>query len=121
MSRHMNLIVACEYFLYIEAICKLLTSEKYIEIVAKASTPRDVKTLIKNEIKADLLILDMDMADLNLPEVLDLVGQRTPYLKIILLTDKYDKEKFIEAINVVYILKCASARELIKSIQTLVL
>lgn len=117
----MNLIVACEYFLYIEAICKLLNSEEYIEIVAKASTPRDIKDLIKNRIKADLLILDIDMTDLNLLEILDLIGQRTPYLKVILLTDKYDREKFIEVINVGYLLKSASARELIKSIQTLVL
>ncbi len=117
----MNLIVACEYFLYIEAICKLLNSEKYIEIVAKASTPRDIKNLIKNRVQADLLILDMDMTDLNLLEILNLIGQRTPYLKVILLTDKHNREKFIEAINVAYLLKSASARELIKSIQTLVL
>jgi Response regulator containing a CheY-like receiver domain and an HTH DNA-binding domain len=96
----MNLIVACEYFLYVEAICKVLASEEDIKVVTEAFTPEDVETLIMNGVKADLLILDIDMTDLDLPQVLSLIRKKTPYLKVLLLTAKYDKEKFIEAIHV---------------------
>jgi DNA-binding NarL/FixJ family response regulator len=118
-----KLALACEYALDREAICKILTSEKDIKVVAQVSRPEEIKKLILGQIKAELLILDMDMGGLNLLETLSLIKRKKPGLGVLLLTIGYDEEKIIEAIcagSLGYILKTADAQELIKSVRALI-
>ncbi|MER3445409.1 MAG: hypothetical protein C4291_00605 [Candidatus Dadabacteria bacterium] len=123
MTEKIKLIVACEYALYIDAISRVLASEGDIEIVAEASKAAEVKRAVR-ETKADLLLLDVDMAKLNALEVLSLVRKKNPGLGVLLFIMRdYDEEKVKGAIcagALGYILKNANAEELIKSIRALV-
>jgi DNA-binding NarL/FixJ family response regulator len=123
MTEKIKLIVACEYALYIAAISRVLASERDIEIVAEASKAAEVKRVIRRT-KADLILLDMDIANLNPLEVLSLVRKKNPNLGVLLFIMRdYDEERIKKAIcagALGYILKNANAGELIKSIRALV-
>ncbi len=122
LEKFISLIVASEYALNREAICKVLASEKDIRIVAQASSSNDVERIIKNQIKASILILDIDMVNLNLLKTLSLIKTKIPSLNVLLLTTKYDEKKIIQAIchgSLGYILNSADSSELIRSIRAL--
>jgi two-component system, NarL family, response regulator DegU len=123
MTEKIRLIVACEYTLYREAISRVLLPEGDIEIVAEASRVIEVKRAVR-QTRANLLLLDMDMTELNAPEVLSLVREKNPDLGVLLFIMRNDDEKrIVEAIcagALGYILKSTNAAELTKSIRVLV-
>jgi DNA-binding NarL/FixJ family response regulator len=121
MSDRIKLIVACEYALHREAISKILDSEQEIEIVAEASNPLEITEAVR-QTNAAVLLLDMDMNNLDTPKTLRLIRRSNPGLRVLLFAMRYDEKKIVEAIcagSLGYILKSASAPELIKSIRTL--
>lgn len=123
MSNYRRVILACEYALDREAILNILASEEDIEIVAEIPRPRDIERLILSQIKADVLILDIDMFHLDLLEILRLIRKKAPTLIVLLLTEKYNEERIVEAIcagSLGYVLKSASASELIRSVRALI-
>lgn len=123
MSNYRRVILACEYALDREAILNILASEEDIEIVAEIPRPRDIGRLILSQIKADVLILDIDMFHLDLLEILRLIRKKAPTLIVLLLTEKYNEERIVEAIcagSLGYVLKSASASELIRSVRALI-
>lgn len=123
MSNYRRVILACEYALDREAILNILASEEDIEIVAETPRPRDIERLILSQIKAELLILDIDMFHLDLLEILRLIRKKAPTLIVLLLTEKYNEERIVEAIcagSLGYVLKSASASELIRSVRALI-
>ncbi|MBI2487267.1 MAG: response regulator transcription factor [Deltaproteobacteria bacterium] len=123
MSNYRRVILACEYALDREAILNILASEEDIEIVAEIPRPRDIERLILSQIKAELLILDIDMFHLDLLEILRLIRKKAPTLIVLLLTEKYNEERIVEAIcagSLGYVLKSASASELIRSVRALI-
>jgi len=106
-----------------EAIFNILTSEEGIEIVAQITKPRDIERLVLGQLKADLLVLDMDMFSLDLLGVLRLIREKAPTLIVLLLVERYDEKRILEAVcagSLGYILKSTSASELIKSIRALI-
>jgi two-component system, NarL family, response regulator DegU len=122
MTDQIRIIVAYEYTLYREAIRKVLDSEQDIEIVAEASKPMEIRRVIR-QTKAELLLLDMDMNDLDTPQVLSLIRRKNPGLGVLLFTMRYDEKRIVEAIcagSLGYILKSASTSELIRSIRALI-
>ena len=122
MTDQIRIIVAYEYTLYREAIRKVLDSEQDIEIVAEASKPMEIRRVIR-QTKAELLLLDMDMNDLDTPQVLSLIRRKNPGLGVLLFTMRYDERRIVEAIcagSLGYILKSASTSELIRSIRALI-
>lgn len=123
MSNYRRVILACEYALDREAILNILASEEDIEIVAEIPRPRDIERLILSQIKAEVLILDIDMFYLDLLEILRLIRKKAPTLIVLLLTEKYNEERIVEAIcagSLGYVLKSASASELIRSVRALI-
>lgn len=123
MSNYRRVILACEYALDREAILNILASEEDIEIVAEIPRPRDIERLILSQIKAEVLILDIDMFHLDLLEILRLIRKKAPTLIVLLLTEKYNEERIVEAIcagSLGYVLKSASASELIRSVRALI-
>ena len=128
MMEKIRLIVACEYTLYREAISKVLAPEGDIEIVAEASNVREVKRAIEqvraNLIKADLLLLDMEMKGLNAPKLLSLIQEEKPNLRVLLFIMRdNDEKRIMKAIcrgALGYILKSANTGELTKSIRALI-
>jgi NarL family two-component system response regulator LiaR len=123
LSNYRRVILACEYALDREAILNILASEEDIEIVAEIPRPRDIERLILSQIKAEVLILDIDMFHLDLLEILRLIRKKAPTLIVLLLTEKYNEERIVEAIcagSLGYVLKSASASELIRSVRALI-
>jgi DNA-binding NarL/FixJ family response regulator len=123
MPDYRRIILACEYALDREALSNILNSENDLEIVAQLSRARDIEKLILSKIEADLLILDLDMPYLDLLGTLRLIREKTPDLIVLLLVERYDEDRIIEAIcagSLGYILKSASASELIRSIRALI-
>lgn len=122
MSSCIDLIIASEYRLEREAIVELLVSEIDVEVIAQASSTMDIKRLILSKTKADILIIDIDKSNFNLLEILRLIKENTPSLKVLLLTSAYDEDKILRAICLGclgYIRKNSNALELINSIRAL--
>jgi DNA-binding NarL/FixJ family response regulator len=122
LPSYSKIIVASEYALEREAIIKLLTSEKEFEIIAQASSANDIKEILNSAISGDILILDADMSSLDIFEIMKLIKEKSPCLKVLLLTSKYDPERIMGAIFagcLGYISKNASATELAKSVRAL--
>jgi len=114
--------VASDYTLEREAIVKLLVSERDLEILAQAKSTSDVKRLIRKKTKADILVLDIHMSNLEIGGLMKSIKENIPELKVHLLTNNNDEIKIIEAICagcVGYISKNATALEFIKSIQSI--
>lgn len=122
MSYHSKLILAIEYALEREALIKLLTSDKDLEIVAQASSINDIEEILNGAISGDILILDADMSSLDVFKIMKLVKEKSPRLKVLLLTSRYDPGRIMGAIFagcLGYISKNASALEFVKSVQAL--
>jgi len=122
LSISSKIIVASDYTLEREAIVKLLVSERDLEIIAQAKSTRDVKRLVLNKTKADILVLDIHMSNLEIGGLMKLIKENIPELKVHLLTENTDEIKLIEAICagcVGYISKNATVLEFIKSIQSI--
>lgn len=117
-----RLIVASEYALDREAICRILKPCKDIKIIALVSKSKELQRLISARIEAELLLLDADMKKLDLIKILRLIRKELPSLKVLLLFSKYDEEKVIRALcagALGYILKNADSSEFLKSVRAL--
>jgi DNA-binding NarL/FixJ family response regulator len=122
LANHSKVILAIEYALEREAMIKLLTSEKDLEVIAQASSTNDIKEILNSAIAGDILILDADMRCLDVFRFMKLIKEKSPRLKVLLLTSEYDLERFMGAIFagcLGYISKNASATELAKSLRAL--
>lgn len=122
MSNHSKVILAIEYALEREAMIKLLTSEKDLEVIAKASSTNDIEEILNSSISGTILILDADMSSLDVLAIMKLVKEKSPRLKVLLLLSEYDPERIMEAICagcLGYITKNAYAAELVKSVRAL--
>ena len=123
MSNYSNIIVGSEYTLEREAIIRLLVSEKDFEIIAQAGSIEEINRLVINQTKADILILDNNISSTHILELMKLIKEKTPGLKVMLLIDNYSEERIIQAICagcLAYISKNTSASELVKSIRALI-
>jgi DNA-binding NarL/FixJ family response regulator len=122
LANHSKVILAIEYALEREAMIKLLTSEKDLEVIAQASSTNDIKEILNSAIAGDILILDADMSCLDVFRFMKLIKEKSPRLKVLLLTSEYDLERIMRAIFagcLGYISKNASATELAKSLRAL--
>lgn len=117
-----KLIIASEYALERDALIKLFDDEVDVEILAQASSISDLEMLIGNQAKADILILDSNLSGLDIVETMKLIKQKTPHLKVLLLTTNTDEVMIIEAIFagcLGYISKNSTSSDLLKSIKSL--
>lgn len=123
MTEKIKLIIACEYTLYREAISRVLDSEADIEITAEVSNVLELRGTI-SRVKADLILLDIDMDGLKDLEVLSLIRETNSGLGVLIfIMGHHDEKRIVEAIcagALGYILKSANSLELIRSIRALV-
>ena len=122
MSNHSRVILAIEYALEREALIKLLTHDKDLEIIAQATSINDIEGILNSAISGGILILDADMSGLDVFKIMKLLKEKSPGLKVLLLTSGYDPERIIEAIFagcLGYINKNASAPEFVKSVRAI--
>lgn len=122
MSNHSKVIVASEYALEREAIIKILSSERELEIIAQVASTNDITEILNDGISGDILILDADMSSLDIFKIMKAIKEKSPRLKVLFLTSEYDPERIMGAIFagcLGYISKNASATEFVKSVRAL--
>ncbi|GEM_PF-4533751 len=72
-----------------ERICKILETEKYIQIVAEASTQEEIIPLAEQN-KHDILFLDTIISDLDILKLLRSIEEKSPKTKIVVLIHAHD-------------------------------
>jgi DNA-binding NarL/FixJ family response regulator len=106
--------------LFRKGISFLLQREENIEIVFEASNGEElISSLDEQEIKPDIIIMDLKMPVLNGVEATKIIRKTFPEIKIIALTS-YDSKSFVANMiqigAVAYLIKNATPKELIHTI-----
>jgi DNA-binding NarL/FixJ family response regulator len=114
-----RVVLACYYPLLREGICKILKDEKDIQVVSKASNLLDLVQSFE-ELKFDILLLDVDLQGLNLTKILQLLKKNKGAKVILIVNDDYSENMLISAIRSGvrgYLLKNADSSRLIRAIK----
>ncbi len=120
MNANIKIALVDDEVLFRKGISFLLQREENIEIVFEASNGEDlVNKLLENEIKPDIIIMDLKMPILNGVEATKIIRKSFPDIKIIALTS-YDSKSFIANMiqvgAVAYLIKNTTPKDLIKTI-----
>jgi two-component system response regulator DegU len=89
MQSSIRLIVADDHHLFRKSLCSLLKSYPDLQIVADAADGRSLLDLLKT-VKADIVLLDLQMPGVNGVQVLEVIQQRYPDIKVIVLSVMLD-------------------------------
>ena len=114
-----RIMLADDHPLIREAIGQLVRGAPEFELVGEAGNGRECLARVQ-ELKPDILVLDIAMPDMNGEQVARELHQRHPDLKIIALSGYTDRQ-FVRALiksgAVGYVVKSASGRELIQALR----
>lgn len=118
MSDKIKVMLADDHALMLEGIKQLLEFDGTIEVIAEASD--GVSCLEKLEqVKPDVLLLDINMPNKNGIEVLEIIRNRGMDLKVLILTVHNEVEYLLKAVDIGvdgYLLKDTDFYELKKAI-----
>lgn len=112
--------VACNYPLLIEGLSRILEEDKQIEIVAKAPSLLDLVQFCE-ELKFDILLIDVDLKGLNLNKVLQLLKKNKGVKVVLIIDNDYDEDTLTSSIRSGvrgYILKNTDSKQLTKAIKS---
>lgn len=120
MNAAIKIALVDDEILFRKGIAFLLQREENIEIVFEASNGEDlISQLDKNEIKPEIIIMDLKMPVLNGVEATKIIRKSFPEIKIIALTS-YDSKSFIANMiqvgAVAYLIKNTTPKDLIRTI-----
>lgn len=120
MSTAIKIALVDDEVLFRKGISFLLQREANIEIVFEASNGEDlISHLNENEIKPDIIVMDLKMPVLNGVEATKIIRKSFPEIKIIALTS-YDSKSFIANMvqvgAVAYLIKNVTPKELVYTI-----
>ncbi len=120
-QKHISLFIADDHSLYLETLVLALNQQSVIPIqnIHTAVNGEDLLTKLPSQ-RADVLLLDLNMPVLNGLDVIPVLKENYPGLKIIIVT-KYDDPKFVkECLHLHqvagYILKTSTFAELLEGI-----
>ncbi|MGH7800917.1 MAG: LuxR C-terminal-related transcriptional regulator [Thermodesulfobacteriota bacterium] len=91
-------MLAVSSVLFREGICKILESEKDIELISEASTQGDIITLIE-QMKPDVIFIDTATPNLDIVKILDSIRENEAGTKVLLLLHNQDEEAIIHNIS----------------------
>jgi DNA-binding NarL/FixJ family response regulator len=114
-----KVILACGYPLLTEGICKILKDDTKIQVVSKATNLLDLIQSCE-ELKFDILLLDVDLPSLNLTKILQLLKKNKNAKVILIVNNGYSEDVLISAIRSGvrgYLSKNANSSQLIKAIK----
>ena len=120
MKLSIKLFVVDDHQIFIDGIKALLHDIENIEIIGEANNGRQALERLK-EINADVVLMDIGMADLNGIETTKIILEKLPTVKIIALTMYDDQSKVAKMLRAGvkgYILKDTAKNELTQAIQT---
>lgn len=115
-----KVIIADDHSLIREGIKQLLEFDGSIEVIAEASNGVDCLEKLEN-IKPDVLLLDINMPEKNGLDVLDEIKKNEYDIKVLILTVHNELEYLLKAIDIGvdgYILKDSKSDELKRAIQS---
>jgi DNA-binding NarL/FixJ family response regulator len=114
-----RIVLADDHPLIREAIGNLLRHEPEFELVGEASNGRECLALV-NELKPDILVLDIAMPEINGESVARQVRDSCPEVKVIALSGYTDRQ-FVRAMTQAgakaYVVKAASGRDLVQALR----
>ncbi|SHG81260.1 response regulator transcription factor [Flavobacterium defluvii] len=120
MNAVIKIALVDDEVLFRKGIAFLLQREDNIEIIFEASNGEELVTkLNNNEVKPDIIIMDLKMPVLNGVEATKIIRKSFPDIKIIALTS-YDSKSFIANMiqvgAVAYLIKNTTPKDLIRTI-----
>jgi len=116
-----RVLLADDHDLFRQGVRRLLESSADLEVVGEARTGQDTVRLVE-ELAPDIVLLDIAMPALSGIDAARLIKTASPRTGIIILTVHADEEFLFEAIKagaMGYLLKDASADELIRAIRVI--
>jgi DNA-binding NarL/FixJ family response regulator len=115
-----KIIIADDHQMFIDGIKSLLVNEKGIKLVGEALNGKEVLSLLDKE-KADIVLLDVNMPEMDGIEATKQIRQRYPLVKILMLT-MYNNQEFVFGLMNAgasgYILKNTGKAELLEAIKS---
>jgi DNA-binding NarL/FixJ family response regulator len=91
MSVPVRLVVVDDQLLLLAVLCELLDGIDGIQVVAATAKPTEVLSLVHHH-RADVLLLDITMPEMDGWAVLEQVAERAPWVKTILFSALADSE-----------------------------
>ncbi len=119
MEQQIRILIADDHQLFIEGLKSLLKDVSGIEVIASASNGLEVLEFLK-ESEADIILMDIAMAKMNVMETTKTVVKKYPEIKIIGLSmfgETFYVKKMFESGAKGYILKNTERDELLLAIK----
>lgn len=114
-----HIIIADDHTMFLEGLISLLRNVPDITVTAKASNGKELIDLLSNN-KADVVLLDISMPEMDGVEVTKIIKKKYPELKIIILTT-HSNSHIVAKLNRLgvngYLLKNAEKDELLYAIR----
>jgi two-component system, NarL family, nitrate/nitrite response regulator NarL len=120
LQQEIRILIADDHSIFRDGLRKLLEAEGGFSVVGEATNGIEALDLV-NELKPDVLLLDISMPRLTGLEVLRRLTKQTAPLRTILLTASVEKSEIIEALLLGahgVVPKQSASRMLFKSIRT---
>ncbi len=118
--KKIKIFITDDHTILRDGLKKLLESQKDIKVIGEAGSGKETINKFK-KIKADILILDIGLPDINGIELAKKLLEKYPDLKIIILSMYELKEYLQEVIKIGikgYVVKKAADDELIEAVKT---
>jgi DNA-binding NarL/FixJ family response regulator len=119
MATTIDLIIADDHTLFIDGLKLLLKDEPDMNVVDVANDGKELLRILPG-IKADIILLDINMPNLNGLDAARFIKQSYPALKIIMLST-YNDEHLVEKTKTLgangYLLKTTNKEELLQTIR----
>jgi DNA-binding NarL/FixJ family response regulator len=120
-SQTIRIALVDDHSLVRDGVRALLSTRPLFEVVGEAENARQALTLCE-EVKPDILLVDIGLQDMNGLELTQLIRQRCPAIKILILS-MYDNQEYvvtsIRAGASGYVLKNAPSREIVAAIEAI--
>mgnify|MGYP003585689637 CR=1 FL=1 len=119
MGDKIRIVLADDHVFVRDGIKFLLESENYLEVIGEAADGLEAIKVV-NDLKPDMLILDIRMPHLNGVEVVSLLRKKQNFIKIIILSMHESEEYVLQTLQAGadgYLLKGASKEEFLKALK----
>jgi DNA-binding NarL/FixJ family response regulator len=120
LQQEIRILIADDHSIFRDGVRKLLEAEGGFSVVGEATNGIEALDLV-NELRPDILLLDISMPRLTGLEVLRRLSKQTAPMRTILLTASVEKSEIIEALLLGahgVVPKQSASRMLFKSIRT---